>query len=229
MPPGDEQLSNGPISHLIFDCDGVLVDSEIIAVEVESRVLTEAGFAITIDEIVERYVGLSYGSMLEGLEEQFGRALPDGLLSTVQQLVRDEFPARLQPVRGIDAMLDRSVLPRAVASSSDLARIMQSLELTSLDRHFDDSLVLSAQMVENGKPEPDLFLLASAALDAEPRSCLVIEDSPPGVVAARRAGMSVVGFTAGEHATASLGARLREAGASHVVSSAPELEALLGS
>ncbi len=217
-----------PPTHLIFDCDGVLVDSEIIAVDVESHLLTEAGFAITPDEIADRFVGLSYASMLEGLEQQFGRALPIGLIPRIEQLVLDEFPGRLTAVEGIDLLLHESPVPRAVASSSDLDRIHQSLALTSLDRHFDDDLVFSAQMVDRGKPAPDLFLLAAERLGADPASCLVIEDSPHGVTAALSAGMQVVGLLAGSHARPSLGERLRQAGAEHVAHTVEDLDSVLG-
>lgn len=216
-----------PPTHLIFDCDGVLVDSEVIAVEVESRLLTEAGFAITADEIADRFVGLSYASMLAGLEEQFGRELPDGLMPRIEQLVLDEFPGRLAAVPGIDQLLHESPLPRAVASSSDLDRIHRSLALTSLDRHFETELVFSAQMVDRGKPAPDLFLLAAEHLGADPASCLVIEDSPHGVTAALAAGMHVVGLLAGGHARPALGERLRHAGAAHIARSADELDAIV--
>lgn len=220
--------SDLPATHLIFDCDGVLVDSEAIAIDVESRLLTEAGFSITPDEIADRFVGLSYASMLRGLEEQFGRALPVGLIPRIEQMVRDEFPHRLVAVEGISGVLTRSSLPRAVASSSDLDRIHQSLGLAALDRHFDDELVFSAQMVERGKPAPDLFLLAAERLGADPSLCVVIEDSPHGVTAALAAGMQVVGLLAGSHARPSLGERLRAAGATHIAASSAELNALLG-
>ncbi|MDW3175800.1 MAG: HAD-IA family hydrolase [Acidimicrobiia bacterium] len=215
-------------THLIFDCDGVLVDSEAIAIDVESRLLTEAGFSITPSEIADRFVGLSYASMLSGLEEQFGRPLPVGLIPRIEQVVRDEFPDRLVAVDGIAGVLARSALPRAVASSSDLDRVHQSLGLTALDHHFDDALVFSAQMVDRGKPAPDLFLLAAERLGADPARCLVIEDSPHGVTAALAAGMGVVGLLAGSHAGPSLGERLRASGATHIAESSEELNVLLG-
>jgi HAD superfamily hydrolase (TIGR01509 family) len=214
-------------THLIFDCDGVLVDSEAIAVEVESELLTEAGFPITEDEIADRFVGLSYSSMLKELETQFGRELPAALIPTIEQRVIEAFPARLRAVEGIDAFLRESPLPRCVASSSDLDRIQGSLTLTGLTNHFPADLVFSAQMVERGKPEPDLFLLAADRLGADPAECLVIEDSPHGVTAAVRSGMPVVGLIAGGHARPSLGERLRKAGATHILERPEQLHALL--
>ncbi len=216
-----------PATHLIFDCDGVLVDSEVIAVEVESELLTEAGFPITADEIADRFVGLTYTSMLEDLEAQFERPLPSELVPLIERTVIEKFPSRLRPVAGIEAFLQRSSLPRCVASSSDLDRLHHSLALTGLDHHFVPELVLSAQMVARGKPEPDLFLLAAERLGTQPSSCLVIEDSPHGVRAAVRAGIPVVGLVAGGHARASLAERLLAAGADHIAQRAEDLDALI--
>lgn len=209
--------------HLIFDCDGVLVDSETIAVRIESEVLTAAGFAMTVPEIMEKFVGLSYTTVKAWLEHEFGKPVPNDLLPTVEQRVLQAFPTELEPIPGMAALLERSELPRCVASSSDLDRIRLSLDVTGLRPHFDDDFVFSAQMVERGKPEPDLFLMAAERLGATPDRCLVIEDSPHGVQAAVAAGMPVVGLIAGGHATPTLADRLRAAGADHVVASVDEI------
>jgi len=108
---------------VIFDCDGVLVDSEAITIEVESQLLTHAGFAISADEIAERYVGLSYASMMAGLEAQFGRPVPDGLSDQIQTEVLAAFPQQLEPVAGVADLLAGLDRPRCVASSSDLDRV----------------------------------------------------------------------------------------------------------
>ncbi len=202
---------------VVFDCDGVLVDSEAIVIDVEAELLTEGGFPITADEIAERYVGLSYPDMMRGLETRFGRAVPASLSQEVQDRAVEAFEGRLQPVPGMAEVLAGHRGPRCVASSSDPARIDRSLELTGLARHFDPAHLFSATMVANGKPAPDLFLHAADAMGTRPSACLVIEDSPSGVIAALAAGMSVVGFVGGGHARPSLGRRLAEAGASVVV------------
>jgi len=209
--------------HLIFDCDGVLVDSETIAVRIESEILTAAGFPMTVPEIMDQFVGLNYASVKAWLENEFGRPLPDDILPSVEARVLEAFPTELEPIPGMHALLERNDLPRCVASSSDPDRIRLSLEVTDLDRHFEDDFVFSAQMVERGKPEPDLFLMAADRLGASPASCLVIEDSPHGVLAAVRAGMPVIGLVAGGHAGPGLADRLRDAGASHVVDNVDEI------
>lgn len=207
---------------VIFDCDGVLVDSEVIVIEVEAEMLASAGFAISVEEIAERYVGLSYPDMMIGLADQFGRAVPPGLSAEIQQAALDAFPGRLQPVTGIRTYLEGLDRPRCVASSSALNRVRLSLRLTGLDRFFDPYHVLSSEMVSNGKPAPDLFLLAAQRLGVEPQDCVVIEDSPHGVTAALAAGMDVIGFVAGRHARPSLTDRLAAAGATTIVDS-PDL------
>jgi len=212
---------------VIFDCDGVLVDSEAITIEVESQLLTHAGFAISADEIAERYVGLSYASMMAGLEAQFGRPVPDGLSDQIQTEVLAAFPQQLEPVAGVADLLAGLDRPRCVASSSDLDRVEFSLHITELALHFEPSSLFSAQMVDNGKPAPDLFLHAAATLGVDSAACIVVEDSPHGVTAALAAGMEVVGLVAGGHARPSLRDRLHAAGAPHVAETTTDLAELL--
>lgn len=201
---------------VVFDCDGVLVDSEALVMDVEAAMLTEAGFPLSTDEIADNYIGLSYRSMMADLAARYGRPVPELLSQQIQQAALDRFPDHLQPVAGMAQLLSASDRDRCVASSSDVARIELSLRVTGLAEHFEPNTIFSAQMVENGKPAPDLFLLAASTLGAEPASCLVIEDSTAGVTAARAAGMAVVGLVAGGHARPHLGQRLLTAGASRV-------------
>lgn len=202
---------------LIFDCDGVLVDSEVIVIEIEADLLTAAGFPVTTDEIADRFVGLSYPDMMTMLEADHGRPVPAELSATIQRDAVAAFPDRLQAVGGMTEFLAGLTLPRCVASSSDLDRVQLSLDVTDLAPHFDPEHVFSAQMVQNGKPAPDLFLHAANRVGIDPASCLVIEDSPHGVTAAIAAGMRVLGFVGGKHARPSLARRLADAGATTVI------------
>ena len=211
---------------IIFDCDGVLVDSEIIAVEIEAQLLTEAGFPMTVDDVVETCVGLSYPDMVQMLEQRFGRPVPEALNQQMQQLTLDEFPRRLKPVPGIGNLLANSAKERCVASSSDPDRIALSLGITDLLPLFHTDRLYSATMVENGKPAPDLFLHAAGTLGHDPSRCLVVEDSPHGVQAAKAAGMDVIGFVGGGHARPALVDRLRAAGATTVVDHHASIAAL---
>ena len=208
---------------VIFDCDGVLVDSEVLAVRVESALLTEAGFALSPEEISDSYVGLSYASMMASIAERFGRPVPAELGELVQQRVIDAFPAELEPVAGMPAFLDTLEAPRCVASSSDLDRVRLSLDLTGLLGAFAEDRLFSAQMVDRGKPEPDLFLHAAQTCAVSPHRCVVVEDSPHGVEAGVAAGMRVIGLVAGAHCPPSLPDRLLAAGAAAV---APTVDVL---
>ena len=212
---------------LIFDCDGVLVDSEAVVIEIESALLTEAGFPITTDEVAETCVGLNYADMMALLAERFGKPVPEELNAKIQADALAAFPSQLKPVPGIDQLLAENTLPRCVASSSDLDRVNLSLGLTDLDRHFTTETIFSSQMVQRGKPAPDLFLHAAAQLSAPPERCVVVEDSPHGVTAAIAAGMQVIGFVGGGHARPSLTSRLRAAGATEIADTAAELSAFL--
>lgn len=203
---------------LIFDCDGVLVDSEVIVIQIEAALLTEAGFEMTADDCADHCVGLSWPDVTAMLETRFGRSVPPGLSDHIQEQSLAAFPGRLQPVEGMADFLRALTRPRCVASSSDLTRVRLSLELTGLTSFFADDAVFSAQMVTRSKPAPDLFLHAAAQRNnVAPERCLVIEDSPAGVTAALAAGMDVIGFTGGLHARASLHRRLSEAGATTIV------------
>ncbi len=213
---------------LIFDCDGVLVDSEIIACEIDAACLADAGVRISVDEVKARYVGVRTADMLADLERERGLRLPEGFADMLLQRTLEAFDRELQAVPGIPELLARLSGPRCVASGSDPERIRHSLRLVDLLDYFEPN-VFSASMVSRGKPAPDLFLLAAERMGCAPGRCLVIEDSVAGVRAGRAAGMEVVGFVAGRHCDDGLGARLTDAGAAVVASSSPQLLEILAS
>jgi len=213
---------------VIFDCDGVLVDSEAIVIEIETELLIEAGFAMTVDDCADHCVGLSWPDVMAMLEARFGRAVPPGPSAEIQKKSLAAFPEKLRPAEGMGDFLEALTLPRCVASSSDLARIELSLELTDLSAYFAPEAIFSAQMVKRGKPAPDLFFHAAVACnDVAAERCLVIEDSPAGVAAAVSAGMEVIGFTGGKHARESLRHRLAAAGATTIVNQPAEIAPLI--
>ncbi len=214
---------------LIFDCDGVLVDSEYLAVLAEVEVLANAGFSMTEDEIASTCVGLSYPDMMALLEERFGEPMPEGLQVRLEEAAVAKFPAELREVAGMGEFLDRSDITRCVASSGTPERIALSLGITGLDRAFRPDAIFSSKFVENGKPAPDLFLHAAAEMKFDPADCIVVEDSPHGIAAAKAAGMTSVGLTAGGHMREPGIDALKSAGADHLVASVAELELLLGS
>ncbi|MGJ4944073.1 HAD family hydrolase [Bradyrhizobium sp. HKCCYLS1011] len=182
---------------IIFDCDGVLVDSELLSCQSLADGLAVAGIALSLDEALKLFLGRSTKAVLEHYRS-LGRELPESFLADLKQRVRDSFSASLQPIPGIAALLSTLTVPCCVASSSDLDRIKFSLQFTGLIDHFGDRLY-SAEMVARGKPAPDLFLLAADRMGIPPARTLVVEDSVSGVMAAKAAGMTAWGFTGGSH------------------------------
>ncbi|UBU10505.1 HAD family hydrolase [Nonomuraea gerenzanensis] len=176
---------------VIFDCDGVLVDSEPISVRVGTAALRRLGWDIDEAQYAERFVGCTN----EYWAEQVGQT-PPGWREQVNADYAAAIAAELCTVEGIEAALDRLSIPFCVASNGRHRTIRRSLELTGLAHHFDGR-VFSAEDVARGKPEPDLFLHAAATMGADPQRCVVVEDSPFGVTAAIRAGMRCLAFAGG--------------------------------
>ncbi len=184
---------------IIFDCDGVLVDSEPLALRVLLDGIAERG--VTIEETLayERFLGRSLASVIETVERDFGVSLETDALDRMRDTLYALFRRELRASAGVAEAIGRLSVPVCVASSSQMERIRLSLEITGLAPLFGDR-VFSATMVANGKPAPDLFLLAASRMHARPAQCIVIEDSPAGIEAAQRAGMRVFAFTGGGHA-----------------------------
>jgi len=200
---------------VIFDCDGVLVDSEPLACRIESELLSELGFSFTADEILRRFVGTSLKDMTAQIEGEHGRPLPSDFGERLTRRTLERFDAELQPIPGVrDAVL---ALPyrRCVASSSGPERIALSLRVTGLADLFENAY--SAVEVERGKPAPDLFLHAAARMGASPAEAVVVEDSVFGVQAARSARMRVIGFTGGGHCGPGHASDLMAAGATSTI------------
>jgi HAD superfamily hydrolase (TIGR01509 family) len=184
----------GPFQLVIFDCDGVLVDSERLAVRVEVAVLAELGWPLSEAEVIERFMGRTPAFMAAAIRERLGRGLPDDWRDRFDRGYRAAFDAELAPVDGVVEALDRITTPTCVASSSSHDTLRRTLGLTGLYQRFEGR-IFSAGEVAEGKPAPDLFLHAAARLGAEPSACAVVEDSHYGVEAARAAGMRAFGYT----------------------------------
>ncbi|MBV8132910.1 MAG: HAD family hydrolase [Alphaproteobacteria bacterium] len=207
---------------VIFDCDGVLVDSEPIINQAHAHVLTACGYPITERDLVERFCGMSDPEMLGIIEHQWGRALPAFYAERVGLMIEAGFHQSLAAIDGVAEVLDAMPVPVCVASSSSPEQIRHKLELTGLLRRFGENL-FSAAMVARGKPAPDLFLYAARHLRTAPDRCLVVEDSPAGIDAAVAAGMTAIGFSGGSHCGPEHGARLQARGAALVISDMHEL------
>jgi HAD superfamily hydrolase (TIGR01509 family) len=214
-----------PFDLIIFDCDGVLVDSERLSIRVDAMFLERLGWPMDQEEIVERFVGRSDADMRADIEERLGRTIPAEIDREFERIYRDTFERELTVVDGIvDALgaIVAAAIPICVASSGGHAKIRRSLELTGLARYFGDR-IFSAADVPRGKPAPDLFLHAASSMDASPSRSAVIEDSAFGVDAALAAGMRAFGYAGG----VTSGDRLSRPGVV-VFDDMRELPALLG-
>lgn len=183
---------------VIFDCDGVLVDSEPLSLACLTAGLNRIGVAIDLDTVRSRFAGTSMVSIMGHIERDYGISAPPDFVAEVKAETLATFDRELRAMRGVAEAIRALNLPICVASSSDPVRLRHSLTLTGLLPLFSGNVFSSAQ-VQRGKPYPDLFLFAADRMGAAPPECLVIEDSVPGVTAAVAAGMPVVGFTGGGH------------------------------
>jgi len=198
-----------PFELVIFDCDGVLVDSERVTNLVFAELLGELGLRYTLEDMFEHFVGSSMPQCLVKIEAALGRPVPEDFVATYQKRRNIALERDLQPVAGIHAVLDALTLPTCVASSGAHDKMRLTLGLTGLWPRFEGR-IFSVTDVERPKPAPDVFLHAAKTLGFDPSVCVVIEDSPTGVTAGIAAGMTVLGFS--KHMPAG---RLRAAGAHH--------------
>lgn len=211
---------------LIFDCDGVLVDSEPIAARVASQVMVELGFPVTAEKLMSDYAGLSAASVTRALEYAHNRTAPIGIDDLRREKIMWALTTELLPIPGILSALESLPLPMCVASSSHPERIELSLRVTGLAPLFGAN-VFNSSMVVRGKPAPDLFLYAAERMGFPPERCVVVEDSVAGVQAGRAANMHVLGFCGGGHCRLGHAERLMAAGADQVFSSMTDLRRLL--
>ncbi len=209
---------------VVFDCDGVLVDSEPIANRVMAEAITGLGWPLSTADCIARFKGHHFDSVVAVVEDRLGRPVPAGWLPNIRAATAAAFERELEPVPGVVAVLDAVAaggLASCVASQGPLEKMAVSLGVTGLRARFEGR-IFSAYQVARGKPHPDLFLFAAEAMGVAPGSCVVIEDSPLGVTAARAAGMAVLGF-----APEGDGADLAAAGA-RLFRDMTELPGLLG-
>jgi HAD superfamily hydrolase (TIGR01509 family) len=215
------------IDLVIFDCDGVLVDSEPLSAIAHQRVYQSHGYEISM-ETFRRCIGMKQKDILVLLHSITGFMLPETSVPQIWIETKALLTEQLKPTQGFPEFIAKLKLIRCVASSSSIERIHFSLGLTGLAEYFAEGTVFSSSMVKHGKPAPDLFLYAAEQCGVAPARCLVIEDSQYGVEAAVAAKMQVIGFTGGEHADAGLSDRLRARGANHICSNWHEVAKLLG-
>lgn len=192
-------MTNAEKGLVIFDCDGVLVDSEPLSVAVLIDAMRDVGVEMSEEDVYSRFLGKSLATLVDTLETEFDVFIDQAFLDRIRNDLYERFRRELKPIDGIAETLDGLAVPRCVASSSQLERIRLSLGVTGLLERLEPN-IFSASMVKRGKPAPDLFLFAAEKMGVAPRNCIVVEDSPAGIMAARAAGMTVFAFTGGSHA-----------------------------
>jgi HAD superfamily hydrolase (TIGR01509 family) len=192
------------IDLIILDCDGVLIDSEVLSCDALIAALAACGVAVDRDFVFQHCIGHSFPEVVTTISRLHGLRLPESFAETYRSILFARFEKSLKPAIGAEAMLKALDIPFCVATSSSAERAERSLATAGLGKM--GAPVFSASMVERGKPAPDLFLLAAGSFGTRPGNCLVIEDSMPGILAARAAGMMVWRFTGGSHFKLGFGA-----------------------
>ena len=215
-----------PVDLVIFDCDGVLVDSEVISCRAHADVLSRHGYPITSEQVLVRFLGVSERDARRMVEQEIGRDLPDDLEQQVNAATLQFYASDLQPITHVAAAIGAIDLPRCVASSGTPEKIRHGLSCAGLYDLLAPH-IFSASQVAHGKPAPDLFLFAAERMGIAPERCVVVEDSVPGVTGARAAGMTVLGFHGGSHCRAGHAETLRNAGAHETFEDMRQLPALI--
>jgi HAD superfamily hydrolase (TIGR01509 family) len=210
------------ISHVIFDCDGVLLDSEKISMDVDLALLAENGIDFTESEMHHRFVGTTFEAMIAEMEMEFGKPLPQDLGERKDALMLERYRRDLKTVPGVVPMLQQLHLPKSIGTNGPRHRALAALRMTGLERFFGDRLT-TFEDVKHGKPAPDIYQLAAFRAGFAPDKCLVVEDSVTGVTAALAAGTHVIGFTGVAHDPVSKAKALKELGDLQVVHTMDEL------
>jgi HAD superfamily hydrolase (TIGR01509 family) len=221
------QIPKRNVDLIIFDCDGVLVDSEVISCRAHAETLTRHGYPITADQVFDRFLGRSLHQASLEVEAALGRSLPDDFHIQLQDELFRSFATILEAIPHIEEALDAIAQPVCVASSGSQERMRATLGGVGLYGRFAPN-IFSATEVRNGKPAPDLFLFAAAQMQVLPARCLVVEDSVPGIAGALAAGMTVLGFHGGSHCRPGYAGTLRAAGAAVTFDDMRELPGMIG-
>lgn len=212
----------------LFDCDGVLVDSEIIAAKVESKLLTEAGYPISVEEMGERFAGMTWKNILLSIEKEVDIPLSASLIDKSEQLLDQRLAREVKAIEGVQYALSRISGPRCICSNSSSHRLDMMLTKVGLKEFFGPHIYSAKDLgADRVKPKPDIFLHGAKQFNVSPSKCIVVEDSVHGVHAAREAGMRVIGFTGASHTYPSHADRLTDAGAETVIARMQDLPGVI--
>src|SRR3978361_1623682 len=210
MPPSPST------SLVVFDCDGVLIDSEIVVCRLTSEELTRLGYKVSLEDVIDRFAGRPEREMIAEIETDWGREVPAEFFDRIRLRIDQAYASELRIMPEIAGVLDRIRIDICVASSSYPAKLALGLRSVGLYDRFAPNII-SASFVQHGKPAPDIFIYASGWMHRTTQNCLVIEDSVHGVRAAVSAGMRVIGFVGGQHCRPVQRERLLTAGAESVI------------
>lgn len=214
---------------LVFDFDGVIADSEALANTVLAEIVSALGLPTTLDQALNRYMGKRWPEVIAAIEEGVGRPLPDNFSDSLKIATLERFRTDLREVNGATAFIKRfAQIPRCIASSSSIDRVRHCLDVLELADDFGDN-VFSADMVERGKPHPDIYLFAAERINVAPSDCIVIEDSAGGVRSGVAAGMTVIGLCAASHVPAGHARTLSDSGAHYTAATWADVPAIVSS
>lgn len=214
------------ITHLLFDCDGVIVDSEIMATRIALVMLAEYGYRSDEESHCRRFSGMLETDILKVIFSELGRPQPSDLLPRMKAQHHVAFRESLQAIPGMAALMVSIRLPISIVSNSGVAHVEQSLKLAGVD-HISEGRIYSAEQVAAPKPAPDVYLHALAQIGLPPAQCLVVEDSVAGVTAAKAAGLTVIGFLGASHIFEGHDQKLREIGVDYLALDAQDLTRIL--
>ncbi|WP_235914181.1 HAD family hydrolase [Curvivirga aplysinae] len=212
---------------VIFDCDGVLVDSEALVAGIYSDFFKSHRIDITAHELGEQYAGKTDFNLMQDIQVRFNVTLPEDAQMQVSSIAKARMETELEPIDGVKSLLKTLPFPKCVCSNSGYKRLLSSLDITGILELFEVEHIFSSSFVENPKPAPDLHLLAASKMGYAPEKSLVIEDSVTGIQAAKAAGMDVFGFTGAGHVSERQADLLRDAGAHKVFTHMDELRGYL--
>lgn len=215
---------------VIFDCDGVLVDSEALLIDAELAFLQQHGLQFTVEDYIDQFMGIPVSDWFAKtsalLSEKKGVPISREFFNPLEELITGKLNEELQAITGALEAISTLKHPKCVASSSSIGTLNSKLTHTSLFEHFSPH-IFSTQLVKQGKPAPDLFLHAASKLNVSPADCVVVEDSANGVIAGKRAGMQVIGFTGGSHCPPGHDCALLSKGADAIATDFSDIVALL--
>ena len=213
---------------IVFDCDGVLVDSEIIAARVESELISDAGFPIEAGDLASRFAGLTFPQILKRIEAESSVPFQASLIERAEKRTDQKLQREVRAVEGARQAAARVSWPRCICSNSTADRVRMMLTRTGLIDLFEPHIfVAEATHAKRSKPAPDVFLLAAREMNADPSRTIVVEDSVHGIAGARAAGMRVIGFTGASHSFPGHAGNLTEAGAETVIRRLRDLDAVI--